>query len=205
MTSDKNWLNEKVPSTRASILSFDLKRALRHIDPQRPINSPSLAESFSFVAEPVPAGPQLLLDTCVYIDVLQGKTSPVVDTLLEVRLVNHSTVCLSELTHLFGRLDPADSRTRIALKEIAGVIADIPNHRLAAPSAQACGEAGMLAGLVERSRDPRDRTPRSDLLNDAMIFLQALEQGQAVLTRNTRDFGAFLSLAPPGRVLFYKN
>ena len=53
----------------------------------------------------------------------------------------------------------------------------------------------MFAGLVERSRNPRDQTHRSDLLNDAIIFLQALEQGQTVLTRNIRDFSAFLALA----------
>lgn len=74
----------------------------------------------------------------------------------------------------------------------------------APPSAQAYGEAGMLAGLVERSRNPREQTHRCDLLNDALIFLQALEQGQVVLTRNIRDFAAFLRFAPAGRVLFYE-
>ena len=192
-------------STRALILNFDLKRALRHIDPQRAnfLRPPEVA--LDFVAEPVATGSQLLLDTCVYIDVLQGKTTHAVDTLLDLRLINHSVVCLSELTHLFGRLDPADPRTKFALKQIAGVIADIPNHRLGAPSAQVCGEAGMFAGLVERSRNPRDQTHRSDLLNDAIIFLQALEQGQTVLTRNIRDFSAFLALAPTGRVTFYQS
>ena len=45
-----------------------------------------------------------MLDTCVYIDVLQGRTPDNVDRLVQLRLVNHSSVCLSELTHLFGRL-----------------------------------------------------------------------------------------------------
>ena len=186
-------------------MNFDLKRALRHIDPQRANCVREPEAELDFVAEPVAAGPQLLLDTCVYIDVLQGKTTRAVDTLLDLRLINHSVACLSELTHLFGRLDPADPRTKIALRQITGVIADIPNHRLGTPSAQACGEAGMLAGLVERSRNPRGKTHRSNLLNDATIFLQALEQGQTVLTRNIRDFSAFLARAPTGRVLFYKS
>jgi predicted nucleic acid-binding protein len=185
-------------------LNFDLKRALRRIDPQRAIGPSSPTEELSLVVEPVAAGPQLLLDTCVYIDILQGKTTHAVDMLLELRLINHSVVCLSKLTHLFGRLDPADPRTKNALKEISGVIADIPKHRLGAPSAQACGEAGMLVGLIERSRRPQDQTQRSDSLNDAMIFLQALEEGQIVLTRNMRDFETFLRLVPTGRVLFYK-
>jgi predicted nucleic acid-binding protein len=91
------------------------------------------------------------------------------------------------------------------LKEISGVIADIPNHRLSVPSAQVCGEAGMLAGLIERLRGPQNRSNRGDLLNDAMIYLQAMEQGQTVLTRNIRDFSAFLTLAPASRVFFYKT
>jgi len=72
-----------------------------------------------------------------------SKTTRAVDTLLDLRLVNHSVVCLSELTHLFGRLDPRP-RTKFALKQIAGVIADIPNHRLGAPSAQVCGKLECL-------------------------------------------------------------
>jgi hypothetical protein len=69
-------------STRALILNFDLKRAPRHIDPQRAnfLRFPEVA--LDFVAEPVATGSQLLLDTCVYIDVLQGKTTHAVDTLL---------------------------------------------------------------------------------------------------------------------------
>ena len=63
----------------------------------------------------------------------------------------------------------------------------------------------MLAGLVERSRNPRDQTHRSDLLNDAMIFLQALEQGQTALTRNIRDFSAFLACRPLVDVTFYQK
>jgi hypothetical protein len=63
-----------------------------------------------------------VLDTCVYIDELQGRPPAPLDELLETRIVNHSTVCLAELTHLFGRLDP-----------------DL-------------GEAGMLAGMVSRVR-----------------------------------------------------
>jgi len=42
-------------------------------------------------------------------------------------------------------------------------------------------------------------------LNDAIIFLQALEQGQTAPTRNIRNFSAFLALAPTGRVTFYQS
>lgn len=185
-------------------MSFDLERALRRVAPQRRVAPAVRPDAVTFLAEPITAGPQLLLDTCVYIDVLQGKTSPALDMLLETRLINHSAVCLAELTHLFGRLDPADPRTKGALREISRVVADIPTHRLGAPSTQAYGEAGMLAGAVERLRGRAERAKRGALLNDALIFIEALTDGQAVLTRNVRDFGAFLQLAPQGRIIFYR-
>ena len=62
------------------------------------------------------------------------------------------------------------------------------------------GQAGMLAGLVSRlsGADP-------GLLNDASLYLQALERGWIVLTRNVRDFEIFDQLLPAGRVLFYER
>jgi len=53
-----------------------------------------------------------MLDTCVYIDVAQGRTSSEVEELLTARISNHSTICLAELTHLFGRLDPSHPEPR---------------------------------------------------------------------------------------------
>jgi predicted nucleic acid-binding protein len=186
-------------------LSFDLARALRRIKPQRTsgIVRRSIAD-LPIVQAPVSAGAELLLDTCVYIDVLQGRTPPEVDNLLDVRIVNHSTVCLAELTHLFGRLDPAHPETKGVLREIRRTIEDIPSHRLSPPSETAMGEAGMLAGLVTRLSGS-DRSERSPLLNDAGLYLQALGHGWIILTRNTRDFDYFDQLLPANRVLFYEQ
>ena len=150
------------------------------------------------------AGPELLLDTCAYIDVLQGRTPQGVDDLLQARIVNHSTVCLAELTHLFGRLDPAHPGTKGVLREIQHTIEDMPDHRLSSPSTMAMGEAGMLAGLVTRlsGSDP-DNAPA--LLNDASLYLQALERGWIVVTRNLGDFDYLDQVLPAGRVLFYER
>jgi len=156
------------------------------------------------IEAPVTAGSELLLDTCVYIDVLQGRTPAAVDNLLEVRIVNHSTVCLAELTHLFGRLDPKHAKTRDVLREIRRMIEDIPDHRLSSPSDAAMGEAGMLAGLVARLSGS-ERRERPVLLNDSGLYLQALERGWTVLTRNIRHFACFDQLLPAGRVLFYEQ
>jgi hypothetical protein len=127
-----------------------------------------------------------------------------VDELLAARIVNHATICLAELTHLFGRLDPAHPGTKSVLLEIRGTIEDIPGHRLASPSPTAIGEAGMLAGLVARLSGA-DRTEGPALLNDASLYLHALERGWTILTRNIRDFDFLDQLLPAGRVLFYEQ
>ena len=187
-------------------MSFDLAPALRRIKPQRaadalrrrPIADLALLDTAAS------AGPELLLDTCVYIDVLQGRTPPGVDDLLQARIVNHSSVCLAELTHLFGRLDPAHPGTKGVLREVRQTIEDMPDHRVSSPSATVMGEAGMLAGLVARlsGADPGGAPA---LLNDASLYLQALERGWIVLTRNLRDFDYLDQLLTAGRVLFYEQ
>ncbi len=161
-------------------------------------------EALPAVQSPVAAGAELLLDTCVYIDVLQGRTPARMDELLQVRIINHSTICLSEMTHLFGRLDPAHAGTKGVLREIRHAIEDMPDHRLSSPSEAAMGEAGMLAGLVSRLLG-MGRSERPLLLNDASLYLQALERGWTVLTRNVRDFDCFDQLLPANKVLFYQQ
>jgi hypothetical protein len=42
-------------------------------------------------------------------------------------------------------------------------------------------------------------------LNDATIYLHALEYGYTVLTRNIRDFDFMNQIVPPGRLLFYRT
>jgi predicted nucleic acid-binding protein len=146
----------------------------------------------------------LLLDTSVYIDVLQARIPEVVKILLTVRLSNHSGIALAELTHLFGRLDPRDSRTGAVLSELEKVIERIPSHRLSAPSANALGEAGILAGLTARLANIAPGR-RQALLNDAALYMQAIEQGQVLVTRNVREFDWFDQLLPMNRVLLYRQ
>src|SRR5207237_1330859 len=82
---------------------------------------------------------------------LRGTAPTEIDDLLRYRSVFHSAVCLAELTHAFGRLDPKDPRSKKALGTIAGVVeSDIPRHRLFEPDTRTWGEAGMLAGKVLR-------------------------------------------------------
>jgi predicted nucleic acid-binding protein len=177
---------------------------LRRLKPERRIarlkRRPD--EALPFVPEMPSAGLELLLDTCVYIDILQRRAPEQVKRLLATRLSNHSGIVLAELTHLFGRLDPRDDRTASVLAEIAGVVSDMPAHRVSAHSLKALGEAGILAGLAARLSNVEPGRQQA-LLNDAALYLQALENGQIVLTRNIREFDWFDQLLPCNRVLFY--
>lgn len=184
-------------------MSFDLAAAVRRIKAQRQsgLLAPRHDDDLPFVPDRVEAGPELMLDTSVYIDVLQGKVPLAVEDLLVVRISNHSSICLAELTHLIGRLDPQHPETPNTVKELRGVIDDdIPPHRLSAPSTRAFGEAGMLAGLTTRLTD---RSKDQALLNNAILYLHALERGCVVLTRNITDFDVFHQLVPTGNMLFY--
>ena len=187
-------------------MSFDLQAALRRLKPQR--RSGALTrrndDDLTFVEEPVRARAELMLDTCGYIDVLQGHTPAAVDALLATRICNHSAIGLAELVHLFGRLDPDHRGTMGTLRELSGVIAEIPPHRLTPPSMRTLGEAGLLAGLAERLTGQREGRGQA-LFNDAVLYLHALERGCVVLTRNLREFDFFDQLVPSGRVLFYRQ
>lgn len=183
-------------------MSFDLSGSLRRLKPQRPTAAlvRRADSALPGVATPVGPGLELLLDTCVYIDVLQGCTPPAVDELLTQRILNHFTVALSELTHLFGRLNPARPATRATLRELAGVIDNVPAHRLTAPSVRASGEAGMLAGQAARAAGLAHGV---GLLNDALLLLHAAESGCVLLTRNIADMDRLQQRAPHAAFLVY--
>ncbi len=128
-----------------------------------------------------------------------------VDRLITYRLCHHSAVCLSELTHAFGRLDPKHASTKAVLETITATVEDIPEHRLHAPDAAIWGHAGVLAGLLFRlSNLPKGEGHERRFVNDAMVFLQARQLGASVLTGNVRDFDFLSQIIPTGRVILYR-
>lgn len=186
-------------------MRVDLARSLRRIKPERFSGSLGRRDDpdLDFVNTAPLVGPPLLLDTCVYVDNLEGSLPPRVEALLRTRTLMHLSVVLGELSHNFGRLDPKHPNTREHLDDLAGVIEDIPRHRLEdAVSAGVLLEAGILSGLVFRlgGFQPGQEVAA---LNDATIYLHALERGHTVLTRNIRDFDVMNQIVPSGRVLFY--
>lgn len=189
-------------------MSFELQRSLRSLKPhkrtQRLDRRPD-SKLLWAAGEPSIGGP-LLLDTCVYLDVLQGRTPEAVDRLLAYRTCLHSAVCLAELTHLFGRLDPAHPSTSSVLRSVTRTIDDIPPHRLHAPESALWGEAGIVAGALIRLGDASKGEGRQrTFLNDALICLQGRLLGASVLSGNVRDFDFLSQLVPGARVVMYRR
>ena len=111
---------------QASILSFDLAGAIRATKPQRSafLLSRRPDAELRWASDESPIGAPIMLDTTVYLDVLSTQTPVEVDNLLSSRICNHSSVCLGELTHAFGRLKPEHPETKSTLKAIREVIED---------------------------------------------------------------------------------
>jgi hypothetical protein len=156
-----------------------------------------------FVSEEALAGEPLMLDTCVYIDQLQGKAPPLLEKLIETRHVQHSTVAIQELMHAIGVLDPGDPRTAKAVPAIAGQIEAMPDHRTFAPDVDVLGRAALLCGMLCR-RQGHAKDDRLKALHDCTLFLQAQKLGCTVLTANVAEFDILLQLVPAARMLFYR-
>lgn len=187
-------------------MSFDLDSALRWLKPsrkKRPLRRRADDKLTWIEAVPTAGGP-ILLDTTVYLDTLQGCSPESLDVFISVRTCNHSAVCLSELTHAFGRLNPDDPRTEKALRVIGRTVRNIPAHRLGEPDAVTWGEAGILGGLLFRLGCYAAGAERK-CLNDALIYLQGRKNGWPVVTRNVIDFDFLNQLVPDGRVLLYRR
>lgn len=184
---------------------FDLDRALRRYKPER--HTANLRHrddaELPYVNRENLIGSPLLLDTCVYLHVLRGKTPQKVDELLGTRMVFHSATAIGELTHRFGARLPANQKEMAAREKLATTIRHIPAHRVVAPTVAIWGEAGILAGLRARVGGFSQLANQSTL-NDALLFLQALAIGAVVLTENIGDYDIFQQLHPNGRALFYR-
>jgi predicted nucleic acid-binding protein len=183
---------------------FDVAAALRwaRLAPGRTL-ARRADDALPFADESELAGQPLLLDTCVYIDQMQGRAPARVPALVRARQINHSTVAIQELMHTIGVLDPGDPRTAGVVHAVRSQIEAMPDHRVFVPDADVLGRAALLAGILSRvqgyARDARLRA-----LQDCVLFLQAQKLGFTVLTANLADFDYLLQLVPTGRALFYR-
>jgi predicted nucleic acid-binding protein len=154
------------------------------------------------LAKPLPRN--LLLDSTVYIDELQGRLPGDAETLLRAATLWHSPVTAAELAVGIGHLDPRHAKTKSAVAAIAQSIERRPVHRTLSPDSAIWVEAGLAAGILAR-RQSHAAADRARLLNDALLLFTAAKHGCTLLTRNTRDFDLLLQIAPAGRVLFYAS
>lgn len=184
-------------------MSFDLDESLRRLKPHKKTVSLTRRDdsALTFIDDIDPVGLDLLIDTTVTIDVVQNRAPLKVDQILAARTVHHSTIVLSELTYLFGRLDPKHPDTSAAQKAMKTSIDRIPAHRLTAPTQRVSGEAGILSGMVARLTN---RSQSHARLNDALLHCQAIAQGLVFLTGNISDFDLFDQVFP-GRIVFYRK
>jgi hypothetical protein len=135
---------------------------------------------------------------------MRDQTPPEVDALLRLRTLNHLSVCVAELTHGFGRLDPRHPGTEATHQALVRTIEAIPAHRLETAAEATVIDAGILAGLLFRlcGLQPGQEVAA---LNDATLYLHALATGQIVLTRNLRDFDVLNQILPDGQMLLYRQ
>lgn len=184
--------------------AFDFDAAIRwtRFDPGKTLARMKRGQ-LSFLGDSAEAGQELLLDTCVYIDGLQGRAPDVVADLLYLRLVNHSTVAVQELMHTVGVLDPRHPETKTAIKQIGVTIKGMHPRRVFAADPDVLGKAALLSGILCRLQGYR-KDARFRALQDCILFLQAQKLGFSVLTANVGDFDCLLQLIPAGRVLFYQ-
>jgi hypothetical protein len=187
------------------VAAFDFDSAVRwgRLDPGRTLSRRDDAD-LPFIGDHPGAGHGLLLDTCVYIDGLQGRSPDSVAELLSLRVANHSTVAIQELMHTVGVLDPADPRTKGVVKQIGVLVEAMPAHRTFTPDADVLARAALLSGMLCRLQGYQ-KDARLRALHDCVLFLQAQKLGFAVLTANIADFDYLLQLVPAGRVLFYRR
>lgn len=149
-------------------------------------------------------GQPLLLDTCVYVDRMQGRAPFVLNDLMSARFVHHSTVAIQELMHTVGVLDPSDSRSARAVSAVGTQIKMMRRHRVCTPDADVLGRAALLSGVLCRLRG-YDKDNKLRALQDCVLFLQALKEGLVLLTANIADFDILAQMMPGARVLFYRR
>ncbi|MGO9544369.1 MAG: type II toxin-antitoxin system VapC family toxin [Rhodomicrobium sp.] len=182
---------------------FDAAQHWARFDPQKTLARRG-DDELPFVSASRIAGQGLLLDTCVYIDQMQGRSPQLLDDLIAQRQVNHSAVAIQELMHTVGVLNPSDARTAGVIAEIGKLIKAMPAHRIFVPDIEVLGRAALLSGILCRLQGyGKDGKLRA--LQDCVLFLQARKLGLVVLTANVCDYDILLQLVPAGRALFYRR
>jgi predicted nucleic acid-binding protein len=186
-----------------STLSSDVQRVLRRLKPEKRLKPLTRrdATELRFLDPDADLPPKLLYDTTVYIDILQDRFPQEGEIVLRAADAWHSTVT-EELVAPCGFLDPGHPETALTVKRILETIEKRPVHRTIAPDREAWIEAGVLCGVLARLQG-YGRMERRRMMNDALLFATARNNGLTLLTRNVSDFDLLQQLDPSVSILFY--
>ena len=186
-------------------MNSEFQHSLRRIKPEKHKTqlSPRQPADLLYIGDIKKPIPKLLLDTTVYIDVLQGRLASEADAILSTAELWHSPVTEAELAATCSLLRPDHPHTRQAIDQIAASIDKRPAHRILVPDRGIWREAGILSGLLARLQG-YDSDHRRQVLNDALIFCTAWKHGCMVITRDRSDFDLLQQLVPLGKVLLYR-
>jgi predicted nucleic acid-binding protein len=204
----------------SSSRSDDVASIVARHDPaaySRPIARRSDAD-LPFDPAAMPADLPVMLDTNFYIARLKGKLTAQILNFVDGRQVVHSGIACSELAISVGILTPGEPTTPIYRDPIMNLLATIDLAQTVSPNAAAWSEAGMIAGILARTqhlnRSRKELTAeerccqdgkRRKLLNDALIFLSAVESNAVLVSANIRDLDILLKFKSGAHVLLYKT
>src|SRR5258705_3316748 len=204
MTTPTGCFPAVAPLTARLSLSSDFQGTLRCLKPDkhRVQLNPRAESELEFLGTTTQRPGKLLHDPTVYIDILQGRFPQHGEGMLGATEAWHSPVTEAELAAACGLLDPAHTRTREIVEQVAAVIERRPSYRTITPDAEIWREAGILSGMLARTQG-YGREQRRRALNDALLFETGRKYGCAVLTRNIVDFDLLQQLDPSRHVMFY--
>ena len=160
-------------------------------------------DELDFLADGDIAGEQIMLDSCVYIDQMQGRLPVSVAQRVEARTSVHSPIVLGELSFLFGNLDSRDIRTEAALAAIQAMLSAIGEHRIVPLSHEDTMHGMILSGCVARLLNYQG-AHRRNVQNDSILAAHAARTGNLLVTRNIVDFDRLSQLEPRLKVSFYR-
>lgn len=195
------------------------KDALRH-DPDRVTRSLPVRGAAGLARDPAGFAPELpvMLDTTAYVDQLKGRLPAAIGRFIAGRALLHCSIALQEIAIAIGLMDPGHPDTARHRPPLLQLLENIRQRDCVAPSAADWIEAGMLAGILARTqlglaRAKGTLTPdqaccqrgeRRKLLNDALIFLTAQDQGAVLVTANGKDMEVLRRFGRGAQVLLYQ-
>lgn len=183
---------------------MDIDRIIRRCRTARDatiLTTHPIEELDRFAESDVP-GERIMLDTCVFIDQLQGKLPEAIEERVTARTIMHSPVVIGELSFLIGRLDPKHPGTGDAITAIRDLLAAVPEHQIFNLTPDDVARGNILAGCMARLLG-HDRESRRKVQSDAVLAAQAARLGCLLVTRNLGDFDHLAQLEPRLRVAFY--